>query len=397
VRIFLATLGSRGDFEPFLNFAIEAQRNGHQVVIAATSEFVDQVLAAGITCVPLSGSFQDLIQDTGVSVFQAMKDFNTKIKPVMTSALHTVAEAILEYTPDAVVYHPKVLSAPIAAQKIGAISVVVELAPMVTPTREFGAAGLGNGNLGLFNTFSYTVVAQSSSLFAKELNALAQSLDVPVRKADYSVCLVSPSLLKRPKDWSDTTQLVGPWIRSDDTLTENLQVLAFIESAPTVYFGFGSMASGDAKRRTEIVGSAAKAVGMQALIVTGWGGLDASANGPGVMTVASVRHDEVFSKVAVAVHHGGAGTVQSALRCGVPSVIVPFIADQPWWGALLSRQELGPSPIPQSKLSITSLATAIRTALNYTAAVRTVANGMKHEDGVSATLALLERWVTPQN
>lgn len=164
---FLATLGSRGDFEPFLNFAIEAQRNGHQVVIAATSEFVDQVRAAGITCVALSGSFQDLIQDTGVSVFRAMQDFNTKIKPVMISGLHTVAEAILEYKPDAVVYHPKVLSAPIAAQKIGAISVVVELAPMVTPTREFGAAGLGNGNLGLFNTFSYTVVAQSSSLFSK--------------------------------------------------------------------------------------------------------------------------------------------------------------------------------------------------------------------------------------
>lgn len=394
MKLLLATLGSRGDFEPFLNFAIQAKSVGHHVTIAATSEFVDQVLSHGIECVPLSGSFQDIIQDSGVSVIQAVKEFNTKVKPVMTSALNRVVEAILEQKPDAVIYHPKVLSAPIAAQKIGAISVVVELAPLITPTREFGAVGLGSGNLGPFNRLSYSLVAQSSSLFSKELKNISKNVGIPLRNADYSVCLVSPSILKRPKDWNEKTQIVGPWVSSVNSSLESQKVIDFIQAAPTVYFGFGSMATGDAKRRTEIVISAAKAVGMQALLVTGWGGLEDLGDNPGVMTVQSVNHPEVFSNVAAAVHHGGAGTVHSALRAGTPSVIIPFLADQPWWGALLARQGLGPEPIPEKKLNEQALAAAIKSALTSKDLVQEVSQRMRSEDGVSGTLALLEKWVS---
>jgi sterol 3beta-glucosyltransferase len=393
LKIFLATLGSRGDFEPFLNFAIQAKEKGHQVSLAATSEFVDQISSAGIEPVALSGSFLDLIQDTGVSVIQAMKDFNTKVKPVMTSALNKVADVILETKPDAVIYHPKVLSAPIAAEKVGAISVVVELAPLITPTREFGAAGLGSGNLGPFNKFSYKIVAQSSALFSKELLAISRRIGFPVRDADYSVCLVSPSLISRPKDWTEKTQIVGPWVSPKKETKEDPKVLEFIERAPTAYFGFGSMASGNAKRRTEIAVEAAKKAGLQALIVTGWGGLEQTKEIPGVLTVQSVNHAEVFSRAVVAVHHGGAGTVHSALRAGVPSVIVPFIADQPWWGALLHRQGLGPKAISSKKLTVDSLSNAFKEAKNRQSAVTAVSSKMQSEDGITSTLELLEKWV----
>jgi hypothetical protein len=38
-------------------------------------------------------------------------------------------------------------------------------------------------------------------------------------------------------------------------------------------------------------------------------------------------------RLAVAVHHGGAGTVVDVARAGVPQLIVPFHYDQPAWGA----------------------------------------------------------------
>jgi len=43
-----------------------------------------------------------------------------------------------------------------------------------------------------------------------------------------------------------------------------------------------------------------------------------------------------------AVHHGGASTTAASLRAGVPSIIVPFFADQPAWGQRLA--DLGVSP-----------------------------------------------------
>src|SRR3712207_8206889 len=47
----------------------------------------------------------------------------------------------------------------------------------------------------------------------------------------------------------------------------------------------------------------------------------------------------VLPRCSVVVHHGGAGTVHAAVRAGVVSVTVPFLADQPFWGALLHRSE----------------------------------------------------------
>jgi len=43
--------------------------------------------------------------------------------------------------------------------------------------------------------------------------------------------------------------------------------------------------------------------------------------------------------MAAVVHHGGAGTTAAGLRAGKPTVICPFIADQPFWGRII--HELG--------------------------------------------------------
>lgn len=390
-------MGSRGDFEPFLNFAIEAQKLGHDVTLATTSDFVERSSSAGIETITFQGSFLDVIQDSGVSPVKAMKDFSSKVKPLMTAAFQKVSDAVQEMRPDVVVYHPKVLSAPLAAKKVQAKSVVVELAPLITPTKEFGAAGIGSGNLGPFNQLSYKLVSQSEALFKKELKALSASLGVEMTVPDYSLCLVSPTLLTRPRDWPETTQLVGPWAPREVSTKEDPRVLDFIRQAQTVYFGFGSMAIGNARRRAEMSISAAQACGMQALLVTGWGGLEPHSDSKGYMAVKAVNHSEVFSRVAVAVHHGGAGTVHSALRAGTPSVIVPFIADQPWWGALLARQGLGPNPIPERKVTERALVAAIKEATTFKDRVVEASQKMTLENGISQTIMLLEKWVSDSN
>jgi UDP:flavonoid glycosyltransferase YjiC (YdhE family) len=42
-------------------------------------------------------------------------------------------------------------------------------------------------------------------------------------------------------------------------------------------------------------------------------------------------HDWLFERVSAVVHHGGAGTTSAGLRCGKPTVIIPFFGDQFFW------------------------------------------------------------------
>jgi vancomycin aglycone glucosyltransferase len=66
--------------------------------------------------------------------------------------------------------------------------------------------------------------------------------------------------------------------------------------------------------------------------------------------------------VAAVVHHGGAGTTTDAARAGVPAVVVPQGADQPYWAGRVAVFGIGvahPGPVP----TVESLSAALRTAL----------------------------------
>lgn len=128
--------------------------------------------------------------------------------------------------------------------------------------------------------------------------------------------------------------------------------------------------------------------GVRALISSGWGGLDEEmikAAGPNVFALGNVPHDWLFEHVSAVVHHGGAGTTAIGLRCGKPTVIVPFFGDQvrfcfcfsevsvvaegfilnqPWWAAQIARRGAGPAPLPPKQLNRQTLAAAIRVALS---------------------------------
>jgi UDP:flavonoid glycosyltransferase YjiC (YdhE family) len=98
----------------------------------------------------------------------------------------------------------------------------------------------------------------------------------------------------------------------------------------------------------------------------------------------------------VIVHHGGVGTTAAALRAGVPSIIVPFTADQPFWGRKVHQLGVGPKPIPQKKLTVKGLAEAIRTAAtNPTMRERVARLGglLRTEDGVARAVGIVERYL----
>ena len=139
---------------------------------------------------------------------------------------------------------------------------------------------------------------------------------------------------------------------------------------------------------------AARSLGMKTLLVTGWGGLVPSAEhdqASDVLVRRAVPHSAVLPRVAIGIHHGGAGTTHAFVRAGTPSIIVPFLADQPWWGARLSSQGFSSKPLSRAATRPSVIAKSIKEALSKRDQVERAAATMAQEDGAGVALAIIER------
>jgi sterol 3beta-glucosyltransferase len=100
--------------------------------------------------------------------------------------------------------------------------------------------------------------------------------------------------------------------------------------------------------------------------------------------------------MAAVVHHGGAGTTAEGLRAGVPTLVVPFIFDQPFWGARIKALGLGPDPIPLKELTADRLASAITTAVadpDMRQRARACGEAVRAEDGTGKAVEIITRYL----
>jgi sterol 3beta-glucosyltransferase len=398
MRLMVVTAGSRGDVDPFVALARRVQSAGHEVRVGVTREFAGTVRAAGLDVAVLDGDYSAFVAAQGVSMWAAMRSFRTVVRPMMAAILRSAADAALSYRPDVLVHHPKVLSAPLVAARLGIPHVLVEIVPTMTPTRQFPAAGVTTRDLGRFNPLTYRVAAGAAAMFAGTSREIRMELGLPTRGGIPGPALrvvpVSPTLLPRPADWPGGTRITGAWHEppagGGGALDAELE--AFLASGEVVYAGFGSMALGDAAVRGAVVVAAVRASGHRLLAVTGWGGLRVASDlvGDDVLVREAVPHADVLPRCVAAVHHGGAGTAHAAVRAGVVSVPVPFLADQPFWGALLHRRGFAAAPVPARRLTAARLGDAL-SALPDPVAVRAAARGMAVEDGCGTALGIIEQ------
>jgi sterol 3beta-glucosyltransferase len=130
-----------------------------------------------------------------------------------------------------------------------------------------------------------------------------------------------------------------------------------------VSLGVMSISGSQARRGAEIVLGALRTAGVRA-IIQGW---DEALKGielpKTVYKAGSLPHAWLFKQVAAVVHHGGFGTTAAGLRSGVPSIIVPHVIDQFYWGQQVFTLGVGPKYITRGKLTSENLAAAITQAL----------------------------------
>ncbi|PWV80043.1 vancomycin aglycone glucosyltransferase [Prauserella marina] len=193
--------------------------------------------------------------------------------------------------------------------------------------------------------------------------------------------------------WRETPDLdvvqTGAWILPDERPLPS-DLVAFLDAGePPVFVSFGSMpmhASGDA---AEVAVEAVREQGRRIVIGRGWADLTPVDGDDDCFIVGEVNHQALFARVAAVVHHGGAGTTTTATHAGAPQVVVPQLADQPYWAGRVAELGIGVAhdgPVPARE----SLAAALKTALSpETRARATTVAATIRDDGATVAAKLL--------
>jgi UDP:flavonoid glycosyltransferase YjiC (YdhE family) len=168
----------------------------------------------------------------------------------------------------------------------------------------------------------------------------------------------SRHLVPRPSDWPDAHRICGHWTLPNKDWQAPPELITFLSEGPApIYVGFGAASSFiRQKKLAEIVSAIA---GRRALFYPGWSNITQEMLPKNFLVLGDTPHGWLFPQASVVIHHGGAGTTHSAARAGVPSIVVPFGGDQPFWASRLALAGVAPKYVRANKLSADTLARMI--------------------------------------
>lgn len=416
MRLTIVTAGSRGDAQPYVALGCGFRRAGFDVTVATHEEFRGFVEAHGLRFRPIAGDPRELVHSeagqrwlaSGKNVFAFIRELRRLGEPYIDRMLADFAAVADEA--DVLVCAPLTVPAWHAAERRGIPTMMAMLQPF-TPTRAFPAMGapprLGLGGWGNLATHHLAQQLLWQPIKGRVNRWRRDTLGLPdewrlgpgSRMHAQGVPILygfSGRVVPRPADWPAHVHMTGWWTLDAPAGWQPPPSLArfLAEGPPPVYVGFGSMTPREAGALTDTVLRAAAQAGARVVMAHGWGGLGAGALPSWAMAIDEAPHAWLLPRMAAVVHHGGAGTTGAALRAGVPSVVVPLFADQPFWGERVRALGVGPAPIMRPALTIDRLARALDAALGDAAMRERAARLgllLQAEDGVRAAVEIVER------
>ena len=416
MKLTIFAAGSRGDIQPCVALARGLQAAGDSVCLAAPQDFAAFVEGNGVAFRPLRGDVQQIMAgDTGREFMESGGSNPLKSVRAMRAMLGPIALQMAEDAyaacedADAIICLG-VLGAfgSAIAQALGRPLLNVEPTPLL-PTRAFPAASwpiqrnLGGWHNRLSGIAMLWVIWQWYGPFVNEFR---RRLSLPATsaagfmrdlRATPLIGAYSPTLIPPPPDWPPSVHITGYLFLDEHAGWQPPpDLLAFLDAGdPPIYIGFGSMAGRDPAGMAALVVEALALCGRRGLLLTGWGGLYAGDVPESIFVLDAAPHSWLFPRMAAVVHHGGAGTTAEGLRAGVPAVVVPFLFDQPFWGARIEALGVGPAPIPRKKLTAARLAGAIHRAASdaaMQARARACGEAIRAEDGVAGAVAVVRSY-----
>lgn len=398
--MLLSTWGSRGDVEPMLGLAVALRAQGADVRLCAPPDFAVHAARVGVPMIPAGRSVRDLVHGVKASgvrpstpadaprvaaelvasqfetVAPAAEDCDAVVATgLMPAGLRSIAESLgIHYS--CVAFMPGVLPSP-------------RQTPLPRPGRPFPP---GATNKEMWDVDADRVQA----LYGAPLNAHRATLGLPpVDNVRDHVHTDRPFLAADPilAPWPGSPDLdvvqTGAWILPDSRPLP-AELTDFLDAgAPPVYVGFSSVRA--PVDIAEVAIEAIRAHGRRIVISRGWADLSAIDDRDDCFIVGEANLQALFTRMAAIVHHGGAGTTTKAARAGAPQVVVPQIADQPYWAGRVAALGIGAAH-DGANPTRESLAAALQTASSPEVGARAadIAGAIRTDGAETAAQSLIE-------
>jgi sterol 3beta-glucosyltransferase len=413
-EIAIVASGTRGDVQPYVALGKGLKEAGHHVRLLTSEDFETLVTDAGLAFDSTGPSIEAVINSDEWRKTLESSNF-LLILSKMQNEMKRQAAGLAQRIPgllkgsDLIITGTGGIGGTFAVAEMLNIPFVQAYVFPFTPTQEFPSPLVPTLPLGrLLNPLSFHVMRQllwqsskASDVTTRDLLGLPKgSFWGPFRRLrDQKIPVLygySRHVLPPPTDWDESHHVTGYWfLDAPNSWTPPADLVEFLEAGPPpVYIGFGSMGSRNPEEAGKLALEALERSGQRGVLASGWGGLKAATLPKSVHLISSIPHSWLFERMSAVVHHGGAGTTVAGLRAGVPSIIVPFMGDQPFWGKRVADLGVGPTPIPRKKLTSQRLAEAITEATsNATMKERASELGklIRAEDGVGNAVAFIER------
>lgn len=415
MRITIAALGTRGDVQPMIALGKGLQVKGHDVTLIAGENFADWVRSHGLGFVPTVDMEEVMRSPDGLKWAHSSENPRAQLgmmKTLLRQYGAGLVEPIFEQAQQTDVYLSVFVSAPFVqcvSEKYPVRHVNLPLQPYL-PTRSGPASlvaafprgeSIVNRWLGLFGERALWSVSSETVAYLRqklELPPYTTSTYIRAHRAIPTVFGFSQHVVPRASDWEPHVHVGGYWFLDDrDGWQPPDDLRAFLaDDEQPVYVGFGSMPGRDPQAMIDLIGGALKRAGQRGIVIHGWNKAQPLRyDAQRIHLLDSAPHSWLFEQVAGVVHHGGAGTTAAGLRAGKPTMIIPHMSDQPFWGRRVQELGAGVKPVPRHKLNEENLAAGIQ-ALVEDERIRETAAGLgqriRGEDGIGQSVALIERY-----
>ena len=401
-------VGSLGDVLPHITLAIELTRRGHRCVVVGLEPYAGTAASLGVDYVAVPADTSALWPSGAtrrrLALAQPGLMYATMLARLQKSA-PLVNDVLLDVVEKDDVIVTGIVTAGAArllGEELGIRTIPILFAPLL-PAGSAASSALaptigGHGAALAGSTVMWRLSEELAGAHTADMARRLRARRIPPLGSHPALLATSPVLTPPSSQWPGSLRQVG-WIGPPppevaNPLSIDLQEFLAIDDPP-VLMTYGTCPVVSPMRDVAMFHAAARAAGTRVVLQSDAlpvGIIDESTfNAPGV------PHAALMPKVTAVVHHGGAGTTYASMAAGRPSMVVPHLGDQGYYGRRVHALDAGPQPVPRWRLTTAKLADRLRSMLgggaadDFARAAAGVADQLGREDGKGRAVdALME-------